>query len=177
MPSLNYKAIGDELKGLVTQLGVKKDELQSISDGGKSGPKMKSVIDQTMALLEDLKKKVRDATLTDVEQRRKVEELQSRIDLLRIIDATSGDFEERMKAEREISRLTSLMGVYQSATALRFDQLLGDDAMELRVLLEQAGREIEARNDLARVLKGVEVALRAGAFAATLASKLAIAAA
>jgi ABC-type Na+ transport system ATPase subunit NatA len=175
MPSLDYKALASELKDLVSQLGVKKDELQSIAEGGKAGASTQVLIDQTMSLLESLKKQTGQTTITEVEQRRKTEELQSRIGLLQIIDATSGDFDERMRAEREISRLTSLLGVYQSATAMRFDQLLGDDEMELRVLMEQAGREIAARNDLSRVMKGIEVALRAGAFAATLAAKLAIA--
>jgi hypothetical protein len=176
MASVNFKDLAGELKGVVEDLGVKKEELQAIADSGGSNQKVKATIDSVMKLLEAIKKRTAETTITPVEQKRKTEELQSRIELLRIIDATSPSFEERMRAEREISRLTSLIGVYQSATALHFDQLLGDDAMDLRVLLEQAGREISARNDLARVLKGVEVALRVGAFAATLASKLAIAA-
>ncbi len=66
---------------------------------------------------------------------------------------------------------------YQSETALRFDQLLGDDALQIATLLEQAGKEIAARANFARVLKGVELGPRAGAFVATLAAKLSIAAA
>ena len=119
MASVHFKELAGELKSVVEELGVKKEELQAIADSGGSDQKVKATIDATMKLLEAIKKRTAETTITPVEQKRKTEELQSRIELLRIIDATSPSFEERMRAEREISRLTSLIGVYQSATALR----------------------------------------------------------
>ncbi len=177
MAQVDYAALAKELKELVDQLGIKKAEIQQVVDGSGNTQKVQAAIDAVNQLVQHLRAHAAATPITQEEQQRKLEELRSRIDMLRIIDATSPDLEERLEAEREISRLTSLVGAYQSETALRFDQLLGDDALQIATLLEQAGKEIAARANLARVLKGVELGLRAGAFVATLAAKLSIAAA
>ncbi|HKC93748.1 MAG TPA: hypothetical protein VKB81_06975 [Nitrospira sp.] len=48
---------------------------------------------------------------------------------------------------------------------------------DFRTLLKEADRDIKARQNLQRVLKGIEVVLSVGAFGAALAAKLAVAAA
>jgi vacuolar-type H+-ATPase subunit I/STV1 len=177
MATVDFAALAKELNQVVGQIGVKKVEIQQVKDGGGDSQAARAAIEAVTQFVAKLQERAAETTITKEEQQRKLEELQGRIRMLQIIDATSDDLEERLEAEREISRLSSLVGVYQSETALRFDQLLGEDALQLVALIEQAKKEIAARANLGRVLKGVELVLRAGAFMATLAAKLAIAAA
>jgi hypothetical protein len=173
MASLSdYSAAASDLGGLVDQLGVKKDDLQRII--AKGGTDTNAVLAALAALTGQVQARTAALTTTDVERQRKVAELQSQIQVLQLIDASSPDFDERMDAEREISRLTAILGTFQAVTTLRFDQLLTDDAHQLGDVLTQAAKDIAAQQDLTRVLKGAEVVLRAAAFAATVAAKLAL---
>jgi hypothetical protein len=171
----DYQAIADELKDLVNRLGKKKAEIQQLFDRGGDSPVVQAAIEDANTLVARLKDRAAQTPITEQERQRKMAGLQARIDELTIIDASSPDFDRRMDAEREMSRLTAELGVFESQKVMQFDQLLGEDDMRIATLLRQAQMEIAARQDLARVLKGVEVALRAGSFVATLASKLAIA--
>ena len=56
---------------------------------------------------------------------------------------------------------------------MRFGDLLDVDGDNVRQLIEDANRDIEARQNLGRVLKGVEVALRVAGFGAAAAAKVA----
>jgi len=172
----DYHMLASDLQGIITQLGTQRAVLQQASSQAGPSPTSDAALSAISALVDKLKQTLSSSPLTDEERKRKIATLQSQIDLLKLIDATDPDFQHRMLTEREIARLTARLGVYQSKDALHFDDLLDDNGNVLETVVTEAAKDVAARQNLARVLSGVEVALRAAAFGATLAAKLAIAA-
>ncbi|MDY7232762.1 hypothetical protein [Hyalangium rubrum] len=173
----DYKAVATELKGLVQKLGVSKKELQDIHDRGEAGTRAEERVKEVEAALLAVQDIVRKTELTEAERQRKIAQLEADLELLEIINSTSPDFQERLSAQRHITRCLAVLGTYKAASVLRIEQLLDDNKDELKTILAEAAKDIAARQNLQRVLKGVEVLLRATAFTAALTSKLAIAAA
>lgn len=172
----NYKQVAEELKTLVGKLGVSKKELQDIVDRGAAAPsfeKKLEEVDKALARVRELS----STTLTDVEKQRKMVQMESDMELLSIIIDTSPVYEERLKAQREKARISAALGTYKAQGVLRIEDLLDEDENEIRVILAEAAKDIAARQNLQRVLKGVEVLLRVTVFSATMTSKLALAAA
>lgn len=172
----DYEALAADLQNIMKQLGAQRTVVQQASEQGGQSRTTQTAIAAIAALVDALKQKLASAPLTDEERKRKVAALQSEIDLLKLIDSTDSDVQHRLQAERDIARLTARLGVYQSEEVLNFDDLLDDDGNVLETVVAEAAKDVGARQNLARVLTGVEVALRAAAFGATLAAKLAIAA-
>jgi vacuolar-type H+-ATPase subunit I/STV1 len=171
----DYKAAANELKGLVQTLGVTKKELQDIATRGEAGQRADEKLKAVETALNTVREIAQKTEITEVERLRKIAQLESDLELLEIINSTSSDAQERLKAQRDISRCAAALGVYKAASVLRVEQLLDDNKEELKAILTEAAKDIQARQNLQRVLKGVEVLLRATAFTAALLSKLAIA--
>jgi hypothetical protein len=172
----DYQALAADFQNIMKQLTAQRAAVRRGSEQDGPSAATDAAVAAIIALVDALKQKLASAPLTDEERKRKVAALQSEIDLLKVIDATDPDIQHRLQAERDIARLTARLGVYQSEEALKFDDLLDNDGNVLETLVAEAAKDVAARQNLARVLTGIEVALRAAAFGATLAAKLAIAA-
>jgi hypothetical protein len=172
MPT-DYRALASDLTSLIGKLGVSKSEIKTVVDSGSNPGAATNAVTVALEAVKKLSEAIAHAEVTPAERDRKIKELQSEVELLRIILATEHDLEARIIAQREIGRLSARLGVYMSQNALRFDDLIDHDKNEIGLFLEEARRDVAARENLRRVLKGVEVALRIGAFSATLAAKLA----
>jgi hypothetical protein len=92
-----------------------------------------------------------------------------------LIKAFESDFEERMRLNRKLSRLSATLGTWEVMDVFHFETLLDPEGQDFKTLLEEADKDIKARQNLQRVLKGVEVVFRVGAFGASLAAKMAAA--
>ncbi len=175
MPDFN--AIASEFQKILAALGVKKQEIQDIVDKGGDDQHVSAALDAVDELFKALGTQLSETPLTPEERQRKIEQLKSDIKVLELIDATDPDFNRRIEAERNLARLNAQLGVYLAQSALRFEDLLGEDQNQLKTVIVQAAKDIQARKNLARVLKGIEVGLRVAAFSAGLAAKLAVTAA
>jgi hypothetical protein len=105
---VDFGALRDQIKKLVDDLGVTKDELQTIFDGGAAGAaaekKKKKAMDSVDKLVAALRKVVASTPISDVERDRKIADLEGEIESLKIIVSLSPDFQERMTARDEIAR-------------------------------------------------------------------------
>jgi 5'-3' exonuclease len=172
----DYKAMAVELKSLVQKVGASKKELQDEMDRGGSPQKAEEKVKEIEAALSRLKAITSQTELSDAERKRKMAEIEFDLEQLKIISVSDPDFQERIRAQKEISYLTAVHAAYQAQGVLRIEQLLDDTQTELKIVLAEAAKDIAARQNLQRVMKGAEVVLRATVFTATLVSKLAIAA-
>ncbi len=172
----DYKAMAVELKGLVQKLGITKKELQDLVDRGGSAQKIDEKVKEIEAALARVAAITSQTQLTEAERQRKMAELEFDLEQLQIISISDPDFQERIRAQKEISYLTAVLTAYRAQGVLRIEQLLDDTQTELKTVLAEAAKDIAARQNLQRVMKGAEVVLRATVFTATLVSKLAIAA-
>lgn len=175
--SLPRASSSARLRGAVAALGVQKQEIQDVLDKGGADRRVTDALDAVDNLFKDLDDKITSTAVTEAERKRKIAQLKSDISVLQLIDATDPDFNRRIQAERDLARLTAQLGVYQVQAVLNFGDLLNEDQTTLKEALAQAAKHIQARKNLARVLKGIEIGLRVGAFAGGLAGKLAVAAA
>jgi hypothetical protein len=172
----DYKAMAVELKGLVQKVGISKKELQDLMDQGTSAQKTEEKVKEIEAALSMLKAITSQTAITEAERQRKIAELEFDLEQLNVISVADPDFQERIRAQKEIALLTAVLTAYQAQAVLRIEQLLDDTQTELKTVLAEAAKDIAARQNLQRVMKGAEVVLRATVFTATLVSKLAIAA-
>jgi hypothetical protein len=173
----DYKAMAVELKGLVQKLGTSKKDLQDLVDKGGAFQKAEEKVKEIEAALSRLTAITSQTEITDAERKRKMAEIEFDLEQLQIISASDPDFHERIRAQKEISYLTAVHAAYQAQGVLRIEHLLDDTQTELKTVLAEAAKDIAARQNLQRVMKGAEVVLRATVFTATLVSKLAIASA
>jgi hypothetical protein len=172
----NYSALANELKATAGQLGASKQELQNIVDRGGDARRTNELLDGASQLGSKLQGLMANNQVTEQERQRKIAQLESDIELLRMIDSTSPDFDERMRSEREISRLSARLGTYKTKDALKFEDLLDEDGDEVKVVLTAALNDVAARQNLQRALQALEMLVRVAVFGATTAAKLAIAA-
>ena len=173
----DFKEVAAEFQKIVAALGVKKQEIQEVIDRGADDKRVSDALDAVDKLFKDLDDKVTTTAVTEEERKRKIEQLKADMSVLQLIDATDPDFDRRIQAERDLARLTAQLGVYQAQAVLKFGDLLNEDATTLKAALVEAAKDIRARKNLARVLKGIEIGLRVAAFSGGLAGKLAVTAA
>ena len=170
-------AIGKKFKNVVKAIGIQKEEIDGILSGGGSAAKKKSALDKLVAASKKLKKLMADTQITAEERGRKIAELEADIEVDNILLATETDFQERIRVRRRLTRRQASLGTLKASDVFHFDQLIDDDGNSFAELLEEADRDIQSRQNLQRVLKGVEVSLRVGVFGAALTAKMAAAAA
>jgi hypothetical protein len=171
----DYKAMAGELESLVQQVGISKKELQDLLDQGGSAQKIEEAIKAIEAALNKLKTVTSQTEITDKERERKMKEIEGKLRHLEDVSVSDPDFRERIRAQREISYLTSVLTNYRVQGMLRIEHLLDESQTDLKTVLAEAAKDIAARQNLQRVMKGAEVVLRATIFTATLVAKLAIA--
>ena len=169
-------AIGKEFKDVVKAIGIQKEEIDGILSGGGPAAKKKAALDKLAAASKKLKKLMASTQVTAEERKRKLAELEADIEVDNILLATETDFQERIRVRRRLTRRESSVGTLKAAGVFRFDQLIDEDGNSFAELLEEADRDIQSRQNLQRVLKGIEVALRVGVFGAALTAKMAAAA-
>ena len=172
----DYKAMAVELKALVQKVGITKQELQDLVDKGGSAQKADEKVKEIEAALGRLKAITSQTEITEVERKRKMAEIEFDLEQLQVISVSDPGFQERIRAQKEIAYLTAVLTAYQAQGVLRIEQLLDATQTELKTVLTEAAKDIAARQNLQRVMKGAEVVLRAAVFTGTLVSKLAIAA-
>lgn len=171
----DYKTMAAELTELVQKVGISKKELQDLLDQGGSAQKSEEKVKEIEAALARLKAITSQTEITEKERERKMAELEGKLQQLEIVGITDPDFQKRIMAQREISYLTSVHTAYAAQGVLRIEHLLDDGQTEIKLVLAEAAKDIAARQNLQRVMKGAEVVLRAAVFTATLVRKLAIA--
>jgi chromosome segregation ATPase len=169
----DFKAAATELEGLAKVLGVTKQELQDIAARGEAGQRADDKVKAVEAALTKVRELARKTELSEVERQRKISELQSELELLETIKSTSPDPQERLKAQRDIARCSAALGAYKAANVLRIEQLLDENREELKAILAEAAKDLEARQNLQRVLKGVEALMRVTVFTAALMTEMA----
>jgi chromosome segregation ATPase len=170
----DYKAAAAELEGLAKALGVTKQELQDIAARGEAGQRADDKMKAVETALTAVREIARKTEISEKERQQRISELESDLDLLQTITSTSPDPQERLKAQRDIARCTAALGAYKAANILRIEQLLDENKDELKAVLAEAAKDIESRQNLQRVLKGVETLMRVTAFTAALVAKLAV---
>jgi hypothetical protein len=172
----DYSKLAKNIKQIVDDVGVTRGEVQQLFGSDGKNAEVKQAMDE----VDKLTKALGDAManpITAEEQQRKLEDLDARIKLVEITRATDPDFQDRIEAEHDLTVLNAIKATYVESTVLQFGDLIDEDNHSLKSLLEEAQKDIAARQDLQRVLKGIEVVLRVGAFSGAVAAKLAIAAA
>lgn len=165
---------------LIKSIGIQKQEIEGlISGASKTSPaKQKAVLDNLDAAMKQVRELMGSTEITADERNRRIAELQSQIEQIELLKSFESDFDERMRLGRELSRLSATLGTWKSMDVFHFETLLDPESQEdFKTLLEEADKDIQARQNLQRVLKGAEVVLRVAAFGAGLAAKLAVAAA
>jgi chromosome segregation ATPase len=169
----DYKAAATELEGLAKALGVTKKELQDIASRGEAGQRADDKVKAVEAALTAVREITRRTELSELERQRRISQLEADLDDLQIITSTNPDPEERRRAQRDIARCSATLGAYKAANILRIEQLLDENREELKAILAEAAKDIEARQNLQRVLKGVEALMRVTVFTAALVTELA----
>ena len=169
----DYKAAAAELEGLAKALGVTKKELQDIASRGEAGQRADDKVKAVEAALTTVRELVRKTEVTEAERQRRISLLQSELELLETINSTSHDPQERLTAQRDIARCAAALGAYKAANVLCIEHLLDENKEELKAILAEAAKDIQARQNLQRVLKGVEALMRATVFTAALVTDLA----
>lgn len=169
----DYKAAATELEGLAKALGVTKQELQDIAARGEAGPRAEDKVKAVEAALTAVREITRRTELSGVERQQRISQLESELELLETIKSTSTDSQERLKAQRDIARSSAALGAYKAANVLRIEQLLDENKEALQAILAEAAKDLEARQNLQRVLKGVEALMRVTVFTAALMTELA----
>ncbi len=173
----DFAMLSEELKKLIGAIGVEKEELEGILGGGGDLEKKGKILDALEEASKALADLMAENEITPAEKKRKLAELISEIELTEMSLAVESDFDARMTLKRKLARLKATEGTWKAREAFRFQDLIDQDGNELRELLEEANRDIGSRQNLQRVLKGVEVVLRVGAFGTALAAKMAASAA
>jgi hypothetical protein len=175
---MDFEKLAQNLKDLLKAIGVRKEEITGIVAGGSVTPaRQKSILTQLDDSMSSLRELMAKTEITDQERKRRIAELRAEIERIQLLRAFESDFEERMRLNRKLSRLSATAGAWEAMDVFHFETLLDHEGQDFKTLLEEADRDIKARQNLQRVLKGIEVALRVGAFGAALAAKLAAAAA
>lgn len=171
----DYGALAEQLNGVVTDLGTGRQQLQALAGQPNPPERTNPLVDYFSQVAAHIQQVLANNVLTEKERQRKMAQLQSDIELLRIIDSTSPDYNERLQAEREISRLSARLGVFQAQDVLRFSELLDENGAEVASVLAQAQQDLATRQTWQQIALAVESLIRVAAFGATMATKLAIA--
>jgi hypothetical protein len=173
---MSFAEFSENFKDLIKSIGVQREEIENIVAGGSvTATKQKSIFDKLNTAMSNLRTLMAQTEIPEQERRRRIAELRSEIETVELLKNFESDFEERMRLSRRLSRLNATLGTWETMDVFHFETLLDPQGQDFKILLEEADRDIKARQNLQRVLKGIEVALRVGAFGAALAAKLAAA--
>jgi hypothetical protein len=171
----DYGKLATDVKGIVDGLGIQRGDIQQLFGTDGQNPKVQAAMDEVDKLTKALQNAV-TTEITEEERQRKLADLEAKIGLARITQATDPDVNDRIEAEHDLTVLLAVKATYLQANILRIGDLIDQDNHSLKSLLAQAQTEIGARQNLSRVLKGIQIVLQVGAFAGAVAAKLAIAA-
>jgi len=174
---MDFAKLKESFTDLVKSIGVQKQELESIFAGRSvSAARLKAILDQLDSAMKDLQKLMAASEITEPERKRRIAELEAEIERIELFKDFESDFGKRMEFNRRLSRLSATLGTWRAMDVFHFETLLDPEGQDFKTVLEEADKDIKARQHLQRVLKGIEVALRVGCFGAGLAAKLAAAA-
>ena len=168
------KKLAKDFKKIIKALGIKKEEIEDVIESGGKEDTTNKILDKLATLTKKTQKLLKEHQISESERKRKLAELEARIELLELMQGTEPDFEKRMEAERKLTRLVAQRGTMESLDIFHFENLLDPNGDELATLLKEADKDIKARKNLRRVLKGIEIVLRVAAFGASSAAKLAV---
>ncbi len=174
---MSFQEDSNQFKELIKSIGSQREVIENIIASGPVSPaKQKAIFEKLDTAMEKLGDLMEKTELPAQEKARRVAELKAEIERIEIIRDFESDFEERMRLGRQLSRLNATLGTWEAMDVFHFETLLDHEGQDFKTLLEEADRDIKARQNLQRVLKGIEVALSVGAFGAALSAKLAVAA-
>jgi hypothetical protein len=174
---MGFVELGQNFKDLIKSIGIQKQEIESIVSGGSAtAAKQKAILDKLDTTMKNVQMLMANTEVTEQERKRRIAELESEISKIDLFKDFEPDLAERMRLNRELNRLNAKLGTWQAMDVFHFETLLDPESQEdFKTLLEEADKDIKARQNLQRVLKGVEIVLRVAAFGAALAAKLAVA--
>ncbi len=172
-----YTKLADDLRAAQKALNISKNELDEVLEAGESaaGPKATKALD---ALDKHRKKvaKLLENELTPEERQRRLAGIAERKKDYEAIIALDRSFTNRMAAKRALSRLAATEATLLTTDVFRFEDLIDkEEGEQLKSLVAEAVKDVEARHDLRRALKGLEIFLRVAAFATVVAGKIAVA--
>ena len=174
MSTQDFKKLAEDFKKIIKDLGIKKEEIEEVIESGARKDTTNKILDKLASITKKTQKLLKEQQIPESERKRKLAELEARIELLELIRGIEPNFEKRMEAERELTRLVAQRGVMESLDIFHFENLLDPTSDELGTLLKEAEKDIKARKNLRRVLKGVEIVMRVAAFGASSAAKIAV---
>lgn len=175
--AIDYKGVVTEFKNAIEGLGLQREEIEKLVKGSApDAKKTKKALDAVDALGKALEALVDSTQLPESELKRRVAELEVQIEVATLLREQEDDEEKRRELRQRIAVLSGRLMVLGSLDAFRVGDLMDEDGQKLKSLIEDANRDIQARHDFARVLKGVEIALRVAAFGAAAVAKVAAAA-
>jgi hypothetical protein len=173
---VSFEEDNKQFKELMGAIGSQKEVIENLIAGRSvSSTKQKAALQALDTAMNNLRTLMRDTALPAQEKQRRIAGLQAEIDRIELLRDFESNFEERMRLVRKLSRLNATLGTWESTDVFHFETLLDPEGQDFKTLLEEADRDIKARQNLQRVLKGIGVALSVGAFGAALAAKLAVA--
>lgn len=171
---MSFKQDTQRFKELITTIGEQRQLIQNVVASGAVSPgKQKAALDALDEAMTDLRDLMEATKIPEQERTRRIAELRAEIDRIELHKDFESDFDTRMSLVRKLSRLNATLGTWYSMNVFHFETLLDPQGQDFKTLLEEADKDIKARQNLQRVLKGIEVALSVGAFGAALAAKLA----
>lgn len=174
---MSFQESSVQFKNLIKSIGSQREVIENIiASGPVSSAKQKAIFEKLDTAMEKLGDLMKEIEIPAQEKKRRMAELEAEIERIEIIRDFETDFEERMRLIRKLSRLNATLGTWEAMDVFHFETILDPEGHDFKTLLEEADRDIKARQNLQRVLKGIEVALSVGAFGAALAAKLAVAA-
>ena len=115
-----------------------------IIEGKEAAEKAEGHAREIEAVLARLQGMVAQTHVTEAERRRKVAEIEKKLELLKIVTSSNPNPDKRTKASREISHLTSVLGAYKVADVLKIEHLLDENMEQIKSILEEAAKDIRA---------------------------------
>lgn len=165
----------EQFEGLMTAIGTQRELIQNVVFGGPiSSTKQKAALKALDEAIEELRDLMQRTAIPDLEKSRRIAQLRSEIKRLELQLDFESDFDKRMEFRRKLSRLQATLGTWESMDVFNFESLLDANGQDFKTLLDEADKDIKARQNLRRVLKGIEVAFSVAAFGAALSAKLAV---
>jgi hypothetical protein len=175
MKKQNFEKLAKDFRKIIKDLGIKKGEIEDVIEiGGEKEETTEKILNKLASVTKNTQNLLKKHQIPEFEKKRRLAELKDRIELLELIRGTEPDFDKRMEAERELTRRVSQRGVLESLDIFHFENLLDPNGDELATLLKEAEKDIKARKNLRRVLKGIEIVSRVAAFGASSAAKIAV---
>lgn len=171
---MSFEDAKKQFEDLITTIGTQRTLIQDVITGGSiSSAKQKAALNALDDAMEELRDLIKTTEIPDLEKKRRIAELEAEIKRIELHIGIESDFDKRMELIRKQSRLNATLATWEAMDVFHFETLLDFSSHDFKTLLEEADKDIKARQNLQRVLKGIEVALSVSAFGAALAAKLA----